>query len=96
MPLGPWKDASGEANEERVVVAVAENMRDVAQAEAVRLSEELEGMGHSLSPSYASHGRRSLGHVTHSFDVSNSCWCRFEGGSLSSRRATPRASGGGR
>jgi hypothetical protein len=43
------EDAQREVEEERLVAATAEDMRDMAKAQAARMRFELGGAGHSLS-----------------------------------------------
>lgn len=46
--LGAIEDAWRKVKEERLVVAMAENVHDMGQVEVARLREELKGMGCSL------------------------------------------------
>lgn len=46
--LRATEDAQREAEQERLVVAMVENIHDGAQVEAAHLRAELEGLGHSL------------------------------------------------
>ena len=77
------------------MAATAENFRDMAQAEAACLREELKGVGHSPSPFLLPVASRLWSAFMHYFNVSNHCWCRVVGGSMLSRRATSTTLGGG-